>query len=455
MRNLATRGWSALGSDAPERIIRLLLLAILFALPFGAVILLSESQAAVAGSYNPFAVPKVYVIEPVIVLTAILWAWHRPTVGGRLHPYKPLLGVLALAAVSFWWAPYPLLAATAFGHLFVAFLLLYLLAHEFRDTKFFYQAAWVLTASVSVQAMWGIAQFAANHDFGAQLIGESALDSARLGVAKIALAGEAHIRAYGTFPHPNLFAAYLATAIFCVGTVIFRPSKRRHAAALNVLLGLLLGLLGAALLLTFSRAALILVVVNGLLVILFSVRKWHRLPPAAGIAAIIFLAAAALLWQPLSGRTTLESSQETGVSNRVTGYQIAVDAVQNRPLGVGAGNFVPAIDELRSGLPDYQHQPAHNALLLATAEVGLLGGALLIWFVVRTGVLFHRVRPRDRRTNTVNFSLFMLAGTLLGLGLVDHFFWSLPQGLWLVALVLAAVISRIPEQTFVGTSNRP
>jgi O-antigen ligase len=359
-----------------------------------------------------------------------------------------LLGVLALAAISFWWAPYPLLAVVTFGHLFVAFLLLYMLAREFRDRRFFAQAAWVLTTSVTVQAVWAIAQFTANHDFGAQLIGESVLRPDLHGVAKIVYYGQQHIRAYGTFPHPNLFAAYLAAAIFAVGTVIFWPSKRSRATLWNVLAGVLLGLLGATLILTFSRVALILVVVNGLLVILFSLRKWRRLPPAAGIAAVLFVLTAAVCWQPLVGRTTLESPQETGVSNRTVGYEIARDAIEGRALGVGAGNFVPAIDELRVDVPDYQHQPAHNTLLLLTAELGFLGGLLAVWFLVRTGWLFHRLQPRDRRINTINFSLFMLAGTLVGISLVDHFFWSLPQGLWLVMIVLAAIISRIPEPTF-------
>ncbi len=93
--------------------------------------------------------------------------------------------------------------------------------------------------------------------------------------------------------------------------------------------------------------------------------------------------------------------------------------------------------------------------MLATAEVGWLGGMLLIWFLARTGWLFHRLRPRFRRDNAINFSLFMLAGTLLGMSLVDHFFWSLPQGLWLTALVLAAVVSRIPERTFHGEPANP
>jgi len=156
--------------------------------------------------------------------------------------------------------------------------------------------------------------------------------------------------------------------------------------------------------------------------------------------------AAAALWQPLSGRSTLESGKETGVTNRAVGYEIAADAIQNRPLGVGAGNFVLAMPELRSELPAYQYQPAHNTLLLATAEVGILSGALLFWFLVRTGWLFHSQRETDRRQNTVNFTLFVLAGTFVGLSLIDHFFWSLPQGLWLTAVVTAALISRIPRK---------
>ncbi|MSU76163.1 O-antigen ligase family protein [Patescibacteria group bacterium] len=449
------RWWNALGPTTGERIVRLLLLGIIFAIPFGAVILLSESRAVVAGTYNPFAVPKIYVLEPIIIITALLWTWYRPAVGRRLHPYRPLLGVLALAAISFIWSPYPALAAASFGHLFVAFLLLYMLADEFRDQKFLLTAVWTLTASAAVQALWAIGQFGVNHDFGAQLIGESNFSPTMLGVAKVPIDGLNHIRGYGTLPHPNLLAALLSAAIFWVGTVIFWPNKKRPIVS-TVLLGLLLGLLATGLVVTFSRIGLLLVLVNGLLVVLFSVRKWQRLPLGAAIGAGIFFIAVALLWQPLSGRATLESSQETGVTNRAVSYDLASNAIQNRPLGVGVGNFVVAIDELETGLPDYQHQPAHNALLLATSEAGILGGVLLIWFVVRTGWLFHRLRVRDRLQSAINFSLFVLAGTFIGLSLFDHFFWSLPQGLWLTVLVTAAVISRIPRKQWEDSpSARP
>ncbi len=52
-------------------------------------------------------------------------------------------------------------------------------------------------------------------------------------------------------------------------------------------------------------------------------------------------------------------------------------------------------------------------------------------------------------------AMVVLSGTLVGISLVDHFFWSLPQGLWLVVLVLAALISRIPEPTFEGAVRGP
>lgn len=451
MSGVASRSWSALGRTDADRMVRLLLLVIMFCLPFGAVVFLDGSSAEIA---NQFTVPRIYLIEPLIMGTALLWAWNKPEVSRHLHPYKPLLGILALAAVSFWWAPSAVLAAITFTHLFVAFLLLYMLTHELRDKHFFIQATWTLVASASVQAAWSIGQFTLGHDFGTQLIGESALDASRRGVAKITAFGETHIRAYGTLPHPNLLAAYIATALFAVGTVVFWPAPKRSWRR-EAGYAALLVLLGTALLLTFSRSALLLVMVNGGLVVLFSLRRWRRLPIAAAIGAVAFLLAAALLWQPLSGRTVLESSQETGVSNRLVGYEVALQAAQGRPLGVGAGNFVPAIIEFRGDLPDYQRQPAHNAFLLVIAELGWLAGALLIWFLVRTGWLFHRLRPRSRRDNMTNFSLFMLSGTLIGISLVDHFFWSLPQGLWLVAVVLAAVISRIPPKTFHGEPTLP
>lgn len=442
------KAWRArLGQATPERTLRAALLVILFCLPLSVVLILGESRAEVAGRYNQFAVPTLYLLEAVIAASAIGWVRLRRPSLRSLRPYRWLIPAPVVAALSMLWAPSPLLAGVTAIHLALALALLVMLAAEFRSGPFLRTAAWTLTAAAGLQALVGIGQFLSSHDLGLGMIGEPALSVAQRNVAKV---GD-HLRAYGTLPHPNVLAAYLAVAIFWVGTVVFWPFRSGACSwptrLRDIAIGSLLALLGIGLLLTFSRTALAIVAVNGALVVLFSYRRWRRLPLGAGLAALTVAIAAGLLIGQLVNRTQLESSRETGITNRTVGYELAGQMLLERPYGVGAGNFVLAAPEFRN-LPAYQYQPAHNATLLAAAEVGILPMLLLVVFVVRVGIRFHFYEPRDRRENTLNFSLFAVAGVLIALGMTDHFLWSLPQGLWITVVVLAAVIARIPARRF-------
>lgn len=443
-----TKSIDYLGSTPAERLLRALLVVIVLALPFGAVVLLSEQAAEIGGRYNSFAVPKLYLVEGLMGAAIAWWATLRRPSLRSLRPYRWPAAAVLIAAASAWWAPFPGLAAVSALHLAVALGWLVVMAAELRERRFAHLVAWSFAAGVTLQAAWGIGQFLVQHDLGLRLLGESALSPTLEGVAKVG-GDEPRIRAYGSLPHPNLLAAYLAAAIFFVGTIIlwpWRPQNRRWLAVAT----LSLIILASGLVLTFSRVAILMVVANGALAILFSYRIWRRLPAVAGVAAAGFVITALLVWPDLMGRSQLNSPRETGVANRVVGYDLAAQMLTNRPLGVGAGNFVLAAPELRADLPGYQYQPVHNAPLLIAAELGLLAAGLVLAFIVRLGWLFHRLRPRQRRTATLNFSLFVLAGVFVAMGLADHFFWSLPQGLWLVTLLAAGLITRIPARRWEG-----
>lgn len=439
-----------------ERTLRAALLVVLFCLPLGVVVLFDGQ--AIAGRPNTFASPKLYLLESLIAASLGMWVWLRRPGLSALRPYGGIAVTLAVAALSAWWAPNVGLATTATVHLVVAFALMLMLAQELRDGTFARQACWTLAAATALQAGWGIVQYVLQHDLGLQLLGESLLGPAVENVAKLDLAGGKQIRAYGSLPHPNVLAAYLAAAIFWVGTIILWPTELfgrggrlvRLVRYRNLGMAALLTLLGAGLLLTFSRVAILITVINGGLVVAFAMRRWKRLPAAAGIAAAAFFVLALLLLPQFQSRGNVETATETNVSNRVVGFELAAQMIADRPLGVGAGNFVPAAAEIRADLPNYQYQPVHNAPLLIAAELGAIPMLLILAFIARIGWLFHRLRPADLRANSINFSLFALSGALIAIGLTDHFFWSLPQGLWLVAVVAAAVISRVPEQTFAG-----
>lgn len=430
---------AAFGTTRLERVVRVGLAVTLFCLPFSVVIILDQSQAEVAGRFNQFAVPVIYPLEALVFGLGAAWAvLRRP----NLWPYRWLIPAVAVAFISAWWAPLPLLALVSAFHLSVAFVLLVMLAQEFRDEAFLRASVWTLTVAAGIQVAIGGTQYVLGHDLGLRVIGEGVLSTTQQNIAKVS----GHLRAYGSLPHPNLLAAYLAVAIFWVGTIVFWPFRNRARMQTALFTGLLVWL-ALGLLLTFSRAALIMVAVNGALVVFFSARHWKRLPAAAALAAAGTVILAALLAPSLTARTAIESAQETGVSNRVVGYQIATRMIAERPLGVGAGNFVVAAPEFKD-LPPYQYQPAHNAILLAAAELGAIPALLIVIFIVRVGWRFHFTKRREVRKNTLDFSLFALSGVFIVMGMVDHFFWSLPQGLWIVCVVLAAVIARIPEKRF-------
>ncbi len=439
--------WRRLGANAPERLVRALLLSIIFLLPIGSVLILSEARADVAGVRNSFAVPVFYLVEGLVVATAAAWGFvrlrdplRRTALRTDLSRLLPLLGLLGLAAIAILWAPWRMQAGIGLAHLVIAFLLTAMLAHEFRNRTFLHAALWTFAAAAAIQAAWGIAQYLLRHDLGLWWLGESGLAPDKPGIAKVATETGPQIRAYGSLPHPNILAAYLSLAAFWVGTAVFwRNGERSRLRQLGFVL--LLALLGAGLLVTFSRAAILTTLVGGLLVASFSWRRWRYLPPAAALAATTVLLIGLALAPVMTHRASLESPTETGLTNRAVGYGQAADMIADQPLGVGAGNFVLAGYALDPGRPAYQYQPVHNVPLLAVSELGVLGGAALAWFVIRLGRSVHRSAARDRRERSVEFMLFAVAAAFALTSLTDHFFWSQPQGLLLTAVLVAALVA--------------
>jgi len=73
----------------------------------------------------------------------------------------------------------------------------------------------LLALSGLIQAFLAISQYSLQHSvFGSKWFGEIILSPDLPGVAKIAVNGEKIMRAYGTFPHPNILAGFLLSTIF-------------------------------------------------------------------------------------------------------------------------------------------------------------------------------------------------------------------------------------------------
>jgi O-antigen ligase len=83
------------------------------------------------------------------------------------------------------------------------------------------------------------------------LLGIADKDAQTLGVAVVETDDGRTLRAYGTFPHPNIFGGYLAVGVIALAWLTrFAKSKREIAL---MLVGS--AVLGSTLIVTFSRSA--------------------------------------------------------------------------------------------------------------------------------------------------------------------------------------------------------
>lgn len=108
------------------------------------------------------------------------------------------------------------------------------------------------------QSIIGILQYLYQHSLGLKILGESILAPNIDNVAKIVVDGEKIIRAYGTFPHPNIFAGFLVLSIFSGFWLLFsfKPSNWNMRGKLWITLLTLGGIFQLfAFALTFSRVA--------------------------------------------------------------------------------------------------------------------------------------------------------------------------------------------------------
>ncbi|MEX2045865.1 MAG: O-antigen ligase family protein [Chloroflexota bacterium] len=233
---------------------------------------------------------------------------------------------------------------------------------------------------------------------------------------------ERWLRAYGSFPHPNILGIFLAVALVVL-SLRADPSRLTRIAQLAGV---------TALALTFSRSAWLAVSLATATWVVTTV-PWRDIPAWIGRqlrsrAALAALVAVGLI---LSGAraTQLDAFPEANSLSQRRIYDDAAWSLVAQGTPVGAGNIL--IAEQRQGFA--VGEPAHNVFLITLAELGPLG--VLAWFALAATL----VAAAWRRTDPGGRGAALAAGTLLPLLVFDHYLWTQPPGrIWLV-LALAVI----------------
>ncbi len=279
-----------------------------------------------------------------------------------------------------------------------------------------------LSIGILYSSLIAIIQFLLQHSIGGMFwfLGERTFSAETPGIAQISVCFPDRLncplilRAYATFPHPNVLGGFLAITlpllIFNFQFSIFNQAKKFSIfKTTTIILGIV------ALILTFSRSAWVVAVLSGAYIIFKNKRRLFFPVLLFAVLIIFFI-----------GKTFGFQDESIVVREQLNAAAVAM--FRASPVtGNGLGNFLVRLPDYLVSRAIYFLQPAHNIYLLMLSETGIIGCTIFLW------VLWKAEKNIFRKFSMYHLSLF----TVLVLGLVDHYFLTLQQGQLLFAIFLA------------------
>ncbi|MDP2708939.1 MAG: O-antigen ligase family protein [bacterium] len=362
-----------------------------------------------------------------------------------------ILGLLAMAFISVFFAPDKVLALYKFGWLIMGAGLFWLAARaEYNKTWL----VWSLLSGLALQSVLAVWQFLTQLSFANKWLGLAAHNAADLGASVIEIAGaagagERWLRAYGGMDHPNILGGALAIGILLLAGQMM---KNFQSKILKIFNWLFLILLAAALFFSFSRAAWLglaagLTVMLGGAAIRRDFRAQKNILQAVLVSGLLFFilffqfSDLALIRLYGGGRLEVKSTNERLESIKNSWPLIK----KNWASGLGLGNYTLALERELPGRENYFYQPAHNVFLLVWSETGIIGFILFICLILYFIILNFLSAGRQVEM-IINLGILISLVVLLSF---DHWLWSLHFGVlffWLMTgLTLGRPAGKIAE----------
>ncbi|HSX18713.1 MAG TPA: O-antigen ligase family protein [Candidatus Saccharimonadales bacterium] len=369
----------------------------------------------------------IYASDIAVVMFLLTSLWHdRKKLKTIFAKYKAYIISLLIFNLYLWISAFLFSTSKEASYIANSKLLFFgalsiFSADILKNKKIEKKAAFVLTISILWESLLLIAEFARQSSLNLQILGERAFDSSTVLIAHSQLLGRQLLRPYGTFPHPNVGAAFLVFGlILLVPSLSLRSGNSRRS---NLLPISIVSVTAFALVVTFSKSAFVVLA----LCLLALIKKFQQL---ILFVAVVTVSTAALVVQTLN-------FQIASVAERLLLVQASLDIALKNPLfGVGTNNFILELSKLNlfSLSQTRLLQPVHNIFLLILAENGIVG--LLLF----TLVLFQIARYIDTKTKTVLFlAILVYAST-------DHFLWTLQQGQLMFWLLVGYFLSDLKRK---------
>ena len=296
------------------------------------------------------------------------------------------------------------------------------------------------------ESFLALLQWTSEGSIGLRILGEPIVDPFIQGVAKFVVDGDVLVRSYGTFLHPNILGCFLGIGFLSTVYVFIWVREyygERYFYYRIIIGGACMFVILSGVILTFSRTSWIML--DSMLILIslygfFTRRKWRReLFVIYGVSYIILYS---ILGHFVLSRIT-SISHDPGVGLRGKYMEVGWEIIKDRPIiGVGIGNSMIHAEEhgVYNALllfEEWQKQPTHNLYVLILAELGIAGFILFVYFVSKNAYGFLSLKGTSREWEMVLMGTLLIF--ILGVGMFDHFLWTIEQGRLMFVLVFGMV----------------
>jgi hypothetical protein len=258
----------------------------------------------------------------------------------------------------------------------------------------------LLLLMISLQGTLGIYQFLRGASFGMFYLGESRIASGMYGSSFIDIHGESFLRAYGTFPHPNILAGWFFMMLIL--TILLYTISKKKIGLIAIPLILFFSIF------TFSRVIILLLL---LISLIFVYTHFIKKSNALSISSVLWIRF-----------INIFSGEDHSLEDRIELLRVNIQILrENLLLGTGLGNSLKAYTDV---IPITQGgkillQPVHNIWILSLLELGLLLGIYYFF-------LLYLFLLKNMKFNLLSIGVLV---AIFIIGFFDHYFFTLPQGI--------------------------
>lgn len=369
---------------------------------------------------------RVDYLSPTLYLLDLIWigilvkslSSYKAYQVKKILNFKNLLilgfvAINVLVAVNPWVAVYKWLRV---GQILITFFYFRKNKELIKDNLVKVIPGWIV-----FESLLAVAQIAKNGSLNGIFywFGERSFTFNTIGIAQISLLGRGLIRAYGTFSHPNSLAGFLLVVLLL--WYFFREKINKYWWWVVFWLGFL------GIMVSGSRTAWVLTF--GLVLGLAFVKIKNKLNLIGlfllFLAVLVFVLRLVNMEYPISN--FLGGWDSDGIGKRMQLNLAGLKMIKESPwFGTGLGNFLVRLPEFQKNNGIYWLQPVHNILILAWSQVGILGLGLLFLFFNKNIVW-----------KKLNFIIKIILLVVAGSGMIDHYWLTLPQNVWLLVLVMS------------------